>query len=156
MDTIPLNTVRIPLHDSFREYGLPISAILNQIYGKYKARAKKLGIEFSLSEKEFVYLCSGNCVFCGCRPSNKFTYNGFSFFYSGIDRKSHAGGYVFDNCSICCWTCNKMKHLDDDFSFFMRMADISDNFQCEDAFDTKLQLWQKNIKTFLDKNGGTY
>lgn len=63
----------------------------------YIGSAKKRDIEFSLSESEFVSLCTKPCHYCGCTG------------ISGVDRVDSLGKYEMSNCVPACGRCNKMK-----------------------------------------------
>lgn len=81
---------------------------------KYKNRAKKLKIPFSLTKSEFFSICSRNCHYCNQPPEEKTAGykrkgNNDKFFANGIDRVDPKKGYEIDNCLPCCKTCNFMK-----------------------------------------------
>jgi len=85
----------------------------NGIYGEYRRRAKRKGIEFSLNKDEFRQLTKWNCFYCGAPPTNKSLttrrQNGY-YEHNGIDRRDSGLGYTIDNCVGCCKTCNMMKN----------------------------------------------
>ena len=87
-------------------------AARNQIYHKYKQRAKSKGIEFRLSYEEFLEYIVENCVYCGCKPKQKSCNcgkkNDFCI-YNGIDRVDNKQGYISSNCVPCCGDCNRAK-----------------------------------------------
>lgn len=92
-----------------RPHGL---ANLNYKYLSYRARARKSGITFSLSQQDFKEIIDKNCNYCGSEPSMPHTtrsYNGL-YISNGIDRIDSSGGYVCGNMVACCKLCNIMKN----------------------------------------------
>ncbi len=73
----------------------------------YKISAKKRGLDFMLSEQEFIHLLSLPCHYCNTEVSN------------GIDRKDSELGYTLINSLPCCSTCNYMKR-DLDYDYFIK------------------------------------
>lgn len=87
----------------------------NRAFGGYKKAAKKRGLEFSLSEKEFHSLVQEECHYCGSPPTliKKGTaQHSFNVLYrhNGIDRKDNSLGYTLENSLPCCSICNHAKH----------------------------------------------
>jgi hypothetical protein len=81
---------------------------------KYKRRAKKLGIEFSLKDSEFYDICSMDCFYCGDSPvprDHGYVRKNDTGIYkaNGIDKIDPDGGYTKDNSVPCCTPCNMMK-----------------------------------------------
>jgi len=141
----------------FIDFGPLINKALSSLFSATKKRAKNRSREFSLSESEFIYLSFGNCRFCGVTPSNIFTLKDkkrenvlLKIFYGGIDRENSNIGYIFDNCVPCCWECNRIKGVGDSFSQKNRAMNIDEAFSNYQDFNLKLNLWQKNIATFLE------
>lgn len=81
-------------------------AAFNQVYARYKYRARKKKRLWVLSKEEFQSLISQNCAYCGCPPINT---EAGCFTYNGIDRKNNFGGYTPSNVITCCWLCNATK-----------------------------------------------
>lgn len=96
-----------------------------EILSQYKRHAREKGLEYSLSDDQFLYLVQSNCNYCGLKPSNylskkkvtdKVTKQRRRFsmsektYYSGIDRVDNKKGYLEENCVACCNMCNKGKH----------------------------------------------
>jgi 5-methylcytosine-specific restriction endonuclease McrA len=70
-------------------------------YSRLKYAAKRRGIEFSLSQEDFLAIIGGaRCHYCG-GPLPDFGH--------GIDRKDSASGYTKDNVVPCCYVCNTVK-----------------------------------------------
>ena len=86
-------------------------AVFNSIFRAYKNNAKKRGLSFELTEKEFKKLTKQNCHYCGGIPTrilNRKNYNG-TYTYNGVDRIDNNKGYFLNNCVPCCSICNSMK-----------------------------------------------
>ena len=86
-------------------------AAVNSTIGRIRRRAKKRGLEWSLSKEEVRKLMENNCSYCGTPPSNyakRFKGNG-NFTYSGLDRVDNRKGYTCDNVVPCCKQCNTSK-----------------------------------------------
>ena len=83
----------------------------NALYSAYKRRSKNGNILFSLTKKEFISLCDGNCFYCGKEPSQiyKDIRSNGSYRYNGIDKINPLGGYTQENSVSCCWNCNRAK-----------------------------------------------
>jgi hypothetical protein len=82
----------------------------NLVWSRYTGKARKAGIEFSLTVKEFDILIAGDCYWCGAPPCNlSVSKGGVRLAYSGIDRLKATHGYTSDNCVSCCKRCNFMK-----------------------------------------------
>lgn len=105
----------------------------NSAYGRkwsfYKEGAKKRRIDWELEFKEFRYLISSDCSYCGLEAPlwdgyykhNKTSCNKRSQSFdedyykdgivpvNGIDRVDNNVGYTIDNCVPCCSICNRMK-----------------------------------------------
>lgn len=64
---------------------------------RYKTRANKNKLQFSLSLVQFEEIINMPCYYCGKLPLN------------GIDRINNKKGYIMENCISCCWPCNKFK-----------------------------------------------
>lgn len=70
------------------------------IFALYKARAKFLGIEFSLTRDVFEnWYGQTNCNYCGDR-----------ILTIGMDRLDSSKGYILGNVTPCCGLCNSMKN----------------------------------------------
>lgn len=83
----------------------------NVVLRTYKNVAKKKGLEWALSDEEFISLAASNCHYCGLPPSNTggSPKNNGRFVYNGIDRSDSSAGYISNNVVPACWTCNWMK-----------------------------------------------
>lgn len=66
-------------------------------YTMYKTTAKRRGLEFLITLEEFTSLISKNCTYCGSNDS------------VGVDRIDNQIGYLIENSTSCCTTCNMMK-----------------------------------------------
>lgn len=75
-------------------------------YPEYRNNAKRRGIDFNLTIKEFKYLTSQPCYYCG-GDSKETVKNSRG---NGIDRVDSNKGYTIDNCVPCCAFCNFIKN----------------------------------------------
>lgn len=67
-------------------------------FNSYKSASGHSGREFSLTKDQFNSFWNQKCTYCGEQI------NGV-----GIDRIDNSKGYVIENCTPCCITCNNMK-----------------------------------------------
>lgn len=81
---------------------------------RYKDRAKKQNVDFSLSNEEFYDICSMNCFYCDSKPISRS--HGYKrkndtgiYVANGIDRVLPNEGYTKENSVPCCTICNLMK-----------------------------------------------
>lgn len=76
----------------------------------YKRRAKRKGLEVTLTDDDFIKLVTSDCHYCGqswqneTRVVNKRPVNMLT-----IDRKDSTKGYIIENCVSCCKICNTIK-----------------------------------------------
>lgn len=96
---------------------------------KYKKRAEKQQVEFSLSDEEFFQLCSKDCFYCGDKPivrshGYKSVY-GVPFLSNGLDRIKPNEGYVLENVVPCCTHCNLQKRNTSQYDFIQRAIKIA-------------------------------
>lgn len=84
---------------------------MRRVYRQYGYDAKKRGLEFSLTQDQFLHLTSQNCCYCDSKPSAVYQkrQNQKEFIYNGIDRRDNTQGYVMENCVPCCKHCNHGK-----------------------------------------------
>lgn len=81
------------------------------VYKRYKQQAKRRGIGFYLSQREFKNITSSDCAYCGKAPFHKIREQklGPTYLYNGVDRVKNNIGYRAPNCLPCCWNCNVAK-----------------------------------------------
>jgi hypothetical protein len=87
-------------------------ATLRELKREYKKKAKKKGLSYELSEKQFFDLVLSNCFYCGSKPSNEKGYRSnrsIKTKHQGIDRVVNEKGYTKENTVPCCWKCNQWK-----------------------------------------------
>ena len=94
-------------------------AAFNDILYMYMRRAKKKGLTFELSEKQFRELTSSDCHYCNRKPSQNSNRKQSAsphnmrfkvdYIYNGIDRMNSDIGYISSNCVPCCGDCNAIK-----------------------------------------------
>lgn len=79
---------------------------------RYKLRAEKENIVFSVSKKVFSQKLHEDCFYCGKPPQQKLNLTRKTdnkLIYNGIDRKENIIGYTNENVVACCWVCNQAK-----------------------------------------------
>ena len=76
----------------------------------YKRNAKKKGLKFELTEKQFTELTKQECYYCGVKPYRiqKLRKNG-EYVYNGLDRIDNDKGYAINNVVSCYAKCNYAK-----------------------------------------------
>lgn len=81
-----------------------------QLWYRTKIRAKKKGLEFSISRK-FVEdaVLSGRCSVTNIKFSKKSSSKKYGAFGASIDRINPKLGYTEKNCQIVCWIYNRAK-----------------------------------------------
>lgn len=101
-------------------------------YNQYKSRAKRAGLEFSLSEEEFKNITSSNCHYCNSSATKEYgdNWKGYSLPYicNGIDRKDNTIGYTLENALPCCSMCNYAKK-NYDYSYFIDWLNLAGTYQ---------------------------
>lgn len=76
----------------------------------YKRRASRKGLEFSLSEDQFLTLVTSNCHYCGqSYLSETRVVNKKAVQMLTVDRKDSNKGYTAENCVPACKQCNTIK-----------------------------------------------
>jgi len=70
-------------------------------YNHYKTSSEKREILFLITEIEYNNVKQGICFYCGKQNT--------SMHQNGIDRIDNSKGYIIDNCTPCCGTCNYIK-----------------------------------------------
>lgn len=88
----------------------------------YKRRAKRKGLEVTLTDNQFVQLVTSECHYCG-RPSklDVRTINKRSVNMLTVDRMDSSKGYTTENCVSCCKRCNTIK-MDMTYDEFVRQV----------------------------------
>jgi hypothetical protein len=93
---------------------------LRRIISTYRARAKKRGLSWALTEFEAAILLTSSCFYCGSGPTRSYNRHGLTtdsgygdlFEANGIDRMDPAQGYEKSNCVSACARCNYGKHTE--------------------------------------------
>ncbi len=65
----------------------------------YKAKCKRVRMEYSIPDRLFEDLVTDNCYYCHAEPKP----------LNGIDRVDNSKGYLEDNVVSCCEMCNLAK-----------------------------------------------
>lgn len=91
---------------------LGAEASCRELYKDYQIGAKQRGFLFQLTLDEFRTLTSGDCVYCGAKPTRHARARKgtkIAYIYNGVDRIDNGFGYTKENSASCCWVCNRMK-----------------------------------------------
>lgn len=101
-------------------------AATNEIFLTYRNDAKRRGLEFEITRKDFDILISSNCYYCGKEPQQtkrpRYVFQDFK--YNGIDRLNNEKGYTLENTVSCCKMCNMMKWKYKTDEFLEHVSDI--------------------------------
>lgn len=82
----------------------------------YIHRARRKGLEFTLTDDQLKIIFKQECRYCGAPPSSKQLTqrkNGRelgAYLYNGIDRVNSGQGYIPENVVPCCPDCNYSKN----------------------------------------------
>jgi hypothetical protein len=107
------NKIRISNADMYTKKRLyKGEAAYRHLLKTYKNRARKLGLDFTLTDDEFRFFTSQNCFYCGVEPKQREKIRGGfgEYIYNGLDRVDNIQGYTLDNIVPCCGVCNRMKY----------------------------------------------
>lgn len=109
------------------------------LFGNYKHRAIKNGIEFKLEKEHFRNLVLNDCHYCGKIPSQTIN-SKFSgpFIYNGIDRKDSTKGYTLENSVPCCWVCNDIKKRMDYNKFIEHITKIATKHKTIEPYEERV------------------
>lgn len=77
---------------------MSIDKQVTKLYNRYISSAKTRNKEFTLTEDQFYQLVTKPCVYCGAKED-----------LNGIDRINNNIGYIPENCTPCCKSCNMAK-----------------------------------------------
>jgi hypothetical protein len=83
-------------HDKFRSKCADCTP--KGVYVSYRNGAKKRGIKFPLTLKDYLKISDSPCFYCGDQKVR-----------NGVDRKNNSVGYTSENSAPCCSKCNLMK-----------------------------------------------
>lgn len=89
-----------------------LDRLVRQRYAQYICSARKRGLSFYLTLKEFRDLICKPCFYCGTEKSNSARSQYFKevvLTYNGIDRYFPDIGYTKNNSVTCCFQCNEAK-----------------------------------------------
>ena len=84
-------------------------AVCRSKLANYKQSARIRGIEWHLTEEQFLFLIKQNCYYCKVPPMLKITRLKHDMFINGVDRVNNDGHYTIDNVVSCCMICNRAK-----------------------------------------------
>jgi hypothetical protein len=94
---------------SYKTRLIPKTSNIQRLIYVYKIGAKKRGLDFNLTEKQFAELTQRDCYYCGAKPNNIDKHRKKEYVYNGIDRVDNSKGYEIYNVVPCCKECNKRK-----------------------------------------------
>jgi len=96
--------------------------IIKDLQYRYKNRAQKKNLEFSLTLDRVRELVTAPCHYCGMAPFALKRKHSQSMFYTGIDRIDNTLGYTPENTVPCCKQCNqaKMDYSEADFLSWLK------------------------------------
>lgn len=104
----------------------PLHAYVSSVMSTYRHAANLRDLEFNLSHEQVKEIIFKNCEYCGMEPSN-WTKSmekrcNETRKHNGIDRKDNNKGYTVDNCTPCCYTCNRAKYTKsyDEFKLWIK------------------------------------
>jgi len=89
----------------------------NATYNRFIADTKSRKIHCELTEPKYNYIISQPCTYC---KNNSIGNNGAR----GIDRIDSTIGYIFENVTPCCKTCNLMKNVMPVTDFFDQLLSV--------------------------------
>lgn len=110
-------------------------ASFNIVFSRYKRRAEKTGLSFSLSEDTFKGLTKGNCVYCGVPPEQVESdcKKSTPYIYNGVDRVDNTKGYEEGNVVSCCGFCNFAKSNYSQEEFLSKIKSIYENLTLQNV-----------------------
>ena len=88
----------------------PGESARNYVRKQYHVSAKKRGLAWELTDKQFFLMLTQPCHYCGSPPrkTRKVSRNG-QYKCNGVDRLDNTRGYTDDNTVPCCHICNHAK-----------------------------------------------
>jgi len=99
------------------------------VLARYKYSAKRRGIPWELTERQFRVLTSLPCHYTGELPSNRsVAQSGEVYIYSGVDRVDNEKGYTLENCVPCCGAINVMKNSMTKEEFIELCSKVAERF----------------------------
>lgn len=107
-------------------------SVINTLYSSYQSHAKKLKIDFLLTNNEFKIFIQDSCYYCGASQSNirklKSLTGPKEFKYNGIDRVDSSKNYQVENCVTACKDCNLAKRKLSHNDFILLAKKIASRF----------------------------
>lgn len=83
--------------------------VMRHRYNHYKQSAKRRGIDWYLTQDQFLILIKEDCVYCKSPPADVYKKHDRSILFNGVDRVNSNLNYTIDNCVSCCRFCNLAK-----------------------------------------------
>lgn len=107
-------------------------SLINNHFCQTRNKAEDRNHLFELTKDEFISLIFKNCSYCGTEPKNIIKNRSKLAFkhmlVNGIDRIDNNKGYIIDNVTTACYTCNQAKHRLTK-EFFLKWIDKVYSFQ---------------------------
>ena len=88
--------------DRVRNYKEEKSKNIEGYYKDYIRNATKKGREITIDFNDFLNFVTSSCYYCNYSSEMETI---------GIDRIDNTKGYTKENCTPCCWKCNRIKHM---------------------------------------------
>lgn len=112
-----------------------ILAPFKKIYGQYRNRTLKRGLEFNISLEEFIDKTQESCFYCGKAPFEKraaYSRRRYSLgiekdvtaVFNTLDRIDSSKGYYLANIVSCCFDCNQLKSDRSLSDFYKKIEEI--------------------------------
>lgn len=100
-------------------------ALANVVYSKYRDKARRKDISWSLTKDDVYDMIYKRCYYCNSLGKNKYAcFDEKHLRYNGIDRLSSHRGYTQKNTVAACGTCNyaKLQMTVTEFRSWLRRA----------------------------------
>lgn len=106
-------------------------------YSKAAYAARRRGLAFALTQREYDALIRLDCFYCGLSAG-------------GIDRILNELGYVVGNCAPCCTSCNVMKGALTVKEWLAQLKGISERLPKVLSYFEHLLFMQKNLEEYKE------
>lgn len=110
-------------------------------YKSYVMTSKNKGIDFNLTQNEFISIVQQKCYYCDEIDNDKN--------FNGIDKKYCDKGYNLDNCVSCCKMCNMIKGCLSPSIFINRIIHIL-------SINKMINKKIINYRLFINSNSSNY
>lgn len=111
-----------------RQTKFPEGQSFTRLFNGYRSNARRRGIVFELTDRQFAALIAAPCFYTGRAPTALTSYRGAAALtFNGIDRRDPSHGYTVENCVPCCFEVNRAKSDMTESAFMQMIADISNH-----------------------------